>query len=208
MTDAWLVQRRVYWIYQEKARGRIGYDQLLYQRNHQRNRKGLEGIHHIGDQACYNQFVLLCLGFVYFGIDFWFLKALGIAVFDLIPILGSGMVMGPLGGDPSAARERRWLGKSSYCIILVVVRQIAEPFITGKELGIRPLYTFLATVVCILLFGPIGAVLGAVVAVVIKAVLEVSKVSAKTIMTNIVAEKRQYFTSTGEIDFFRAFFYF
>ena len=62
-------------------------------------------------------------------------------------------------------------------IILVVVRQIAEPFITGKELGIRPLYTFLATVVCILLFGPIGAVLGAVVAVVIKAVLEVSSVS-------------------------------
>ena len=62
-------------------------------------------------------------------------------------------------------------------VILVTIRQIAEPFITGKEIGIRPLYTFLATVVCILLFGPIGAVLGAVVAVVIKAVLEASSIS-------------------------------
>ncbi|MFZ1690338.1 MAG: hypothetical protein WAT85_04835 [Trichococcus flocculiformis] len=27
-------------------------------------------------------------------------------------------------------------------------------------------------------------------------------------MTNIVAEKRQHFTSTGEVDFFRAFLFF
>jgi hypothetical protein len=33
-------------------------------------------------------------------------------------------------------------------------------------------------------------------------------VSAETIMTNIVAEKRQHFTSTGEVDFFRAFLFF
>ena len=140
--------------------------------------KGLKGYIISAIKLATISFVLLCLGFVYFGIDFWFLKALGIAVFDLIPILGSGMVMVPwavihlLLGNTTLA----WQIGLLY-IILVVVRQIAEPFITGKELGIRRLYTFLATVVCILLFGPIGAVLGAVVAVVIKAVLEVSSVS-------------------------------
>ena len=140
--------------------------------------KGLKGYLISAVKLAAISFVLLCIGFLYFGIDFWFLKALGIAVFDLIPILGSGMVMIPwavihlLLGNTTLA----WQIGLLY-IILVVVRQIAEPFITGKELGIRPLYTFLATVVCILLFGPIGAVLGAVVAVVIKAVLEVSSVS-------------------------------
>ena len=62
-------------------------------------------------------------------------------------------------------------------VILVIIRQIAEPFITGKEIGIRPLYTFLATVVWILLFGAIGAGLGGVVAAVIKAALEASSIS-------------------------------
>ena len=140
--------------------------------------KGLKGYLISAIKLAAISFVLLCIGFLYFGIDFWFLKALGIAVFDLIPILGSGMVMIPwavihlLLGNTTLA----WQIGLLY-IILVVVRQIAEPFITGKELGIRPLYTFLATVVCILLFGPIGAVLGAVVAVVIKAILEVTSVS-------------------------------
>lgn len=140
--------------------------------------KGLKGYIIAGIKLATISFVLLCVGFLYFGIDFWFLKALAIAVFDLIPILGSGMVMIPwaivhlLLGNTTLA----WQIGLLY-IILVVVRQIAEPFITGKEIGIRPLYTFLATVVCILLFGPIGAVLGAVLAVIIKAVLEVSSVS-------------------------------
>ena len=57
--------------------------------------KGLKGYIISAIKLATISFVLLCLGFVYFGIDFWFLKALGIAVFDLIPILGSGMVMIP-----------------------------------------------------------------------------------------------------------------
>jgi predicted PurR-regulated permease PerM len=94
--------------------------------------------------------------------------------------LGSGMVMIPwaiihlLLGNTTLA----WQIGLLY-IILAIVRQVAEPFITGKEIGIRPLYTFAATVICILLFGPIGAVLGAVVAVVIKAVFDVSGVNRR-----------------------------
>ena len=38
--------------------------------------------------------------------------------------------------------------------------------------------------------------------------LKEASLNEETIMTNIVAEKRQYFTSTGEIDFFRAFLFF
>lgn len=119
-------------------------------------------------------FVLLCIGFVVIGIDWWAIKALGIAVVDMIPVLGSGIIMLPwaiiraLMGDGEVA----WKIAVLYVIILLV-RQFAEPYLTGKQIGVRPLYTFLSTVVCVLIFGPIGALLGAVVAIIIKAIFSV-----------------------------------
>lgn len=119
-------------------------------------------------------FVLLAIGLWVIGVDLWFLKALGIAVVDIIPVLGSGIIMIPWAlihffmGNTTLA----WQIGLLY-IVLVVVRQIAEPIITGKAIGVRPLYTFLATVVCIVIFGPIGAVLGAVVAVVLKSIFSI-----------------------------------
>ena len=119
-------------------------------------------------------FVLLCIGFVVIGIDWWAIKALGIAVVDIIPVLGSGIIMLPwaiiraLMGDGEVA----WKIAVLYVIILLV-RQFAEPYLTGKQIGVRPLYTFLSTIVCVLIFGPIGALLGAVVAIIIKAIFSV-----------------------------------
>lgn len=123
-------------------------------------------------------FVLLCIGFVVIGIEWWGVKALGIAIVDIIPVLGSGIVMIPwalirfLMGDGDVA----WKLALLYIIILVV-RQFAEPYFTGKQIGVRPLYTFLSTIICILLFGPIGALLGAVVAIIIKAAFNVRDVN-------------------------------
>lgn len=119
-------------------------------------------------------FVLLCIGFVVIGIDWWGLKALGIAIIDMIPVLGSGIIMLPwaiiraLMGDGDVA----WKIAVLYVVILLV-RQFAEPYLTGKQIGVRPLYTFLSTIVCVLIFGPIGALLGAVVAIIIKAIFSV-----------------------------------
>lgn len=123
-------------------------------------------------------FIILCVGFVIIGIEWWGIKALGIAIVDVIPILGSGIVMVPwaiirfLMGDGDIA----WKIALLY-VILLVVRQFAEPYFTGKQIGVRPLYTFLSTLVCILLFGPIGAVLGAIVAILIKAALNVRDIN-------------------------------
>lgn len=123
-------------------------------------------------------FVLLCIGFIVIGIEWWGLKALGIAIVDIIPVLGSGIVMIPWAlirffmGDGEIA----WKLALLY-IIVVVVRQFAEPYFTGKQIGVRPLYTFLSTIICILLFGPIGALLGAVVAIIIKAAFNVRDVN-------------------------------
>lgn len=123
-------------------------------------------------------FIILCVGFVIIGIEWWGIKALGIAIVDVVPILGSGLVMIPwaiirlLMGDGEIA----WKIALLYAILLIV-RQFAEPYFTGKQIGVRPLYTFLSTLVCILLFGPIGAVLGAVVAILIKAALSLRDIN-------------------------------
>lgn len=123
-------------------------------------------------------FIILCVGFVIIGIEWWGIKALGIAIVDVVPILGSGLVMIPwaiirlLMGDG----EMAWKIALLYAILLIV-RQFAEPYFTGKQIGVRPLYTFLSTLVCILLFGPIGAVLGAVVAILIKAALSLRDIN-------------------------------
>lgn len=119
-------------------------------------------------------FILLAIGLWWIGVDLWLLKALGIAIVDIIPVLGSGIVMIPW------ALIHLFLGNSTLAwqigvlyIVLVVIRQIAEPIITGNAIGVRPIYTFFSTVVCIVIFGPIGAVLGAVVAVILKAIFSI-----------------------------------
>lgn len=121
-------------------------------------------------------FVILSVGLWSFHVSWWFIIAFLIAVIDIIPVVGSGIVMIPwalvqlLLGNTTLA----WQLGILY-IILVVVRQIAEPIFTGKAIGIHPLYTFLASIVCIIIFGPIGAVLGAIVAIVLKSIFEVRR---------------------------------
>lgn len=122
-------------------------------------------------------FIILAVGLMIIGVDFWFLKALGIAIVDTLPVLGSGIVMLSwavihfLIGNTTLA----WQIGLLYIVILVV-RQIAEPIITGKSIGVRPLYTFISTIICMLIFGPLGAILGAVIAIVIKSVIDVKMI--------------------------------
>ncbi|MDE1548335.1 AI-2E family transporter [Jeotgalibaca caeni] len=119
-------------------------------------------------------FGILAAGLWIIGVDYWFLKAIGIAIVDIIPVLGSGIVMIPWAlvhffqGNTTLAWQIGLL-----FIVLVVVRQVAEPVLTGRAIGVRPIYTFLATIVCIMIFGPLGAVLGAVVAVVLKSIFSI-----------------------------------
>lgn len=139
--------------------------------------KGIKGYFKAELKLAALTFILLCIGFFIIGIDYWGIKALGVAVVDIIPILGSGIIMIPwalvhfLMGNTTIA----WQLGLVY-IIITVIRQIAEPFVTGREIGVRPLYTFISTIVCLLIFGPFGALIGAVVAIVIKAIYEVKMI--------------------------------
>lgn len=116
----------------------------------------------------------LMIGLALLDISWWGIKAILIAGLDILPLIGSGLIMIPwaiikvLGGEGTVAL---WL--IVIYLILVISRQILEPIIVGRSIGLKPIWTFLATVIGIILLGPIGAIVGAIAAILIRVVLTI-----------------------------------
>ncbi len=125
---------------------------------------------------------LLSLGLFLIGNDYAVLLGIGIAILDAFPVLGSGIVIVP------------WvilnlIGKNYYeaAILLTVfciitfLREVLEPRLIGKEVGLKPLYILISVYVGIQLFGIIGVILGPVSLTVLKAVNdEMKKMEERT----------------------------
>ncbi len=110
--------------------------------------------------------ILFCLTFVELSIGFWLFRlpypvylALAIAVFDILPILGTGGVLIPwalicilIGKTP--------LGIGIFVLYLVVtaIRNTIEPKVIGKQIGLHPLATLMAMFTGLNLFGLIGLI--------------------------------------------------
>ena len=85
--------------------------------------------------------------------------SVAIAAVDILPLLGAGIILLPwaaiallFGNIPTGAGLLITLG------LLWITKQLAEPYVLGKGLGVHPFFTFVATVTGILLFGPTGAI--------------------------------------------------
>ena len=126
-------------------------------------------------------FIMLCIGFAIIDISQWGLKAFLITIVDLIPLVGSGLIMLPwafilliIGNTDLAVKLL------IIYVILFITRQIVEPILSGKNIGVRPIYTFASTVICSILFGPWGLLLGPVFAIVIRTILDIrSRINTK-----------------------------
>lgn len=102
-------------------------------------------------------FVELSTGFALLSVPNPMLLGLIVAVFDILPILGTGGVLIPwaiiaavLGNGAFA------LGLIVLYIVIIVVRNIIEPRIVGKQIGLHPLVTLVSMFVGLKLFGVIG----------------------------------------------------
>ncbi len=102
-------------------------------------------------------FIEVSLGVMLIGYDHAFLIGLGVAIFDILPILGTGMIVIPwsiitaLSGN---FMNGLWLFLL-WCFI-TIVRNYLEPKIVGKQVGLHPLVTLMSMVVGTYLFGGIG----------------------------------------------------
>ena len=126
-------------------------------------------------------FLVLAIGLKLIGINLWGLKAFLITLVDVLPVLGSGIVMIPWAIFKGLSGS---IGVASYLailyILLVIIRFIAEPLIIGKKVGVSPLLTLAISVISILAFGPLGAILSGLITVVFKVVWDV--ISGKSII--------------------------
>lgn len=60
-------------------------------------------------------------------------------------------------------------------VILTIFRQVIEPKITGDQIGLRPLYTFVATALGSLILGPVGVIAGPIIAIIINSIYKAKK---------------------------------
>lgn len=108
--------------------------------------------------------IIMCITFVelsvylfVIGMEHAVLIALCIAVFDILPILGTGGVMIPWAVG-AAVSGRLGLGVKLLVIYLIVtvVRNIIEPKIVSGQLGLHPVVTMIGLFVGVQLFGAVG----------------------------------------------------
>jgi len=104
-------------------------------------------------------FTELCIGLLLFRIPHAFLIALGIAVFDILPVLGTGGILLPwaailfvLGNIPLG------IGILLLYLVITAVRNTVEPKIVGKQIGLHPLATLIALFAGLELVGVIGVI--------------------------------------------------
>ncbi|WP_425446476.1 AI-2E family transporter [Dethiothermospora halolimnae] len=119
-------------------------------------------------------FGILTMGFIVIGVPLPILVALGISIIDIIPVVGSGIIMIPWSiisfifgnGDMGLNIAILYVG-------LTIFRQIIEPKITGDQIGIRPLYTFGITVLGSIILGPLGIIMAPIIAIIINSIYKV-----------------------------------
>lgn len=102
-----------------------------------------------------------------------FLLALLTALLDILPVLGVGVVLLPWALFSLATGEiARGVGLLVLYAVITVVRQIAEPHLVGKSLGLHPILMLISFYVGLGLFGVVGFLLGPALALCIKGILE------------------------------------
>lgn len=102
-------------------------------------------------------FVELSIGLTIIGIHYSVLIAFLIAIFDILPVLGTGGIMLPWvvftafqGNLPLA------LGLLIVYLVITVIRNIIEPKIVGSQIGLHPVVTLVSMFVGVQLFGVLG----------------------------------------------------
>lgn len=112
---------------------------------------------------------LMIMSFTGFNIKYPLLAALGIGFVDALPILGSGTVMVPwavcsaLNGDIKLA-----LGLLVIYAIIVITRQLLEPKIVSKNIGIHPIFTLIAMYTGFKVSGILGMFIGPIILIILQ----------------------------------------
>lgn len=116
---------------------------------------------------------IISVGLLLMGSDYAIILGIGIAIFDAFPVLGSGVILVPwaiikiMGGNYYAAAIL-----ITVFAIAAFLREVLEPKLFGKELGLKPLYILISVYVGVKLLGISGVLLGPIGLTILKATEE------------------------------------
>ena len=118
-------------------------------------------------------FLELFFGFLLLRVSYPFLLALVISLLDVLPVLGVGTALIPwaifafLTGSTG-----RGVGLLVLYGVMSVIRQIAEPHLVGKSIGLHPIVMLIAFYAGLSLFGVAGLLVGPLLALLCKLFFE------------------------------------
>lgn len=113
-------------------------------------------------------FFILLGGFLLVRQPYFLLLALGLAILDFIPILGSGTVMVPWAVvDFVLGDYRHALGLIAVWGLVALFRRVAEPKILGDQTGLSPILSLISVYVGMKLAGVPGMILGPILCLVV-----------------------------------------
>ena len=116
----------------------------------------------------------LLIGLKLIGIGHWILAAVAITIVDLLPVLGLSITMIPWAVYELAIAKDTRTGLWIFLlfVIIMVIKQVLEPFVRGASLGISPWEEIVSSVAGFALMGGngLGLILGPVVYIVGKKV--------------------------------------
>ena len=122
-------------------------------------------------------FIQLSIGFFILRVDSPIKLAIIVAVVDVLPVLGTGTVLIPwLIYEFAVGSFTMGLGLSILYGVIMVVRNILEPRIVGKQMGIHPLLTLVSIFVGVKILGFWGIFGGPIAVTIFKTLHEQGKI--------------------------------
>lgn len=99
------------------------------------------------------------VGLIILGIGFPVLLSMLVAALDFLPVLGTGVILAPMGAVLLIGGEYyKGVGLLILWGVTTLVRQIVEPKIVSKSVGIHPLFSLSSAYVGFRLFGAVGLI--------------------------------------------------
>lgn len=139
-------------------------------------------------------FVFMFIAFTFLGRPYALVIALGLAIVDLIPLIGTIAILVPWGIIEMIVVD---INSGILLVILgvlfFVIRRLIEPKIMGKQTGLHPLLALIGIYVGIQYSGLFGALLGPLVMVVLIGVIR------SGILDNTFADLSELYHKTSEL---------
>lgn len=104
-------------------------------------------------------FVELCIGLAILKIPYFFIISFGIAIFDILPVLGTGGILIPWAvAAVVLGNYRLTVGLIVLNLVISIIRNTLEPRIVGKQIGVHPLATLIALFAGLKFCGIVGMI--------------------------------------------------